>query len=113
MSSTGFFLLQMSTPQDIYKFDEEGGGYKDCNVTYIWAVGGFLLVQPPSIFQFSSLLFSTPANSLTEVELNLPYACRALINETMSCSCKNEMKDDLEIFTRHVSIILISGMLSM
>ena len=62
----------------------------NCNVTYYWALGAFLLVQPPTIFQFTSLLFSTPANNLTNLNLTLPRECLSLVDyneDNDSCKC--------------------------
>jgi len=28
-----------------------------CEVRFIWAIGGFLLIQPPKVFEFTSLFF--------------------------------------------------------
>ena len=87
-----------------YNFTAEDGSYKDnCTVTYIWAVGGFLLAQPPQIFRFTSLLFSTESNNLEFLNLMLPYACRSLIKVTNPCTCKKD-KDDLKIFTKQVCL---------
>ena len=62
----------------------------NCNVTYYWALGAFLLVQPPTIFQFTSLLFRTPANDLMSVDLTLPRECLPLVDyneDNDSCNC--------------------------
>ena len=76
-----------------------------CNVKYIWAIGGFLLVQPPKIFQLTSLLFSTRANELEKLTLELPSACKELVSsETSSeCSCAGENKHALDRLTQQVS----------
>ena len=67
----------------------------NCSVTYIWAVGGFLFIQPPKVFQFTSLLFSTPANDLESLNLTLPSECRPLVmNETNNCTCLKKNKND-------------------
>ena len=47
----------------VYSFADLEGNYGDCTVKYIWAIGGFYLIQPPKIFTYTSLLFSTPANN--------------------------------------------------
>ena len=91
-----------------YSFlNDNGGDDGDCTVNYIWAIGGFLLVQPPKIFQFTSLFFSTPANKLEELTLQLPIACKPLVlNKTVSkCSCKtnNTHRNALDRLTQQVS----------
>ena len=40
-----------------YSFKEEIGAVSNCTVHYLWVEGGFLFVQPPTIFELSSLLF--------------------------------------------------------
>ena len=78
-----------------YTFLDSDDVEGNCSVTYIWAIGGFLLVQPPKVFQFTSLLFSTPANNLEYLNLTLPYECRPLVNESMdgeNCSCAGDTR---------------------
>ena len=53
----------------------------DCEVRYIWAMGGFLLIQPPRIFRLTSLYFSTLANNLIYImNLTLPTECWPLVH---------------------------------
>ena len=67
----------------------------DCTVSYFWAAGGFLLIQPPKIFHFTSLLFSYPANDLEKLKLTLPKECADLINVTNgNCECREGEKED-------------------
>lgn len=69
-----------------------------CNVTLLWSVGGFLFIQPPRIFMFTSLLFSIPANTLTDLHLKLPKECINLINynaSTGECSCFDSVNGDM------------------
>jgi len=77
----------------------------ECIVHYIWSIGGFLLIQPPSVFRFTSLHFSYPANDIENIELTLPEYCRHLVykNYTGSCSCKDEEDTLLDILTQQVS----------
>ena len=79
----------------------------NCTVSYIWSLG-FLLVQPPKVFQFTSLLFSYPANDLkNEVNLTLPFECRPLVmknNDESVCSCLGRDNNELDILTQNVSI---------
>ena len=93
----------------IYSFQNETGKLDGCNVSYIWAIGGFLLMQPPTIFQFTSLFFNYPNNDLKELHLQLPYECRPLIiTSSSNCSCFGDDTDlMLNIVTQQVSIILI------
>lgn len=72
-----------------YHFNNTGDG--NCNVSYFWASGGFLLIQPPRIFLFNTLLFSYPANDLENVNLILPEECSELVNVTEDgCRCLEE-----------------------
>lgn len=88
-----FFPARVETSRYIkvtYVFLESDGSPGTCNVTYFWAIGGFLLMQPPSIFRLTSLLFNNPANDLMELSLMLPYECRKLIEEDNEvCMCPN------------------------
>ena len=82
---------------------EEG----NCSVTYIWAIGGFLLLQPPKVFQFTSLLFSTPANNLEYLNLKLPFECQELVKEN-GCTCKGSTSNALDRMTQQVYAANIS-----
>ena len=90
-----------------YSFANLDGKYDDCNVTYIWAIGGFYLIQPPQIFMFTSLLFSTPANSRENIALKLPYHCRKLINSINDeCTCysaEDRRSEPMIVLTNQVS----------
>lgn len=80
-------------------------GYGSCSVSYFWAFGGFLLIQPPSIFQFTSLLFSYPStNDSRYLNLTLPPECVELIevDENGTCSCPKK-RSGLERLTQQVS----------
>ena len=92
-----------------YSFADSEGKYGDCKVLYHWAIGGFLLVQPPHIFMYTSLLFwfSPTLSGHQTVTLKLPYPCRGLVNSTNgTCSCHDSDADDLQILTRQVYIYL-------
>ena len=91
----------------VYSFQNEAGELDNCNISYIWAIGGFLLMQPPTIFQFTSLFFSYPNNDLTELRLQLPYECRPLIiTSSSNCSCFGDDTDlMLNIVTQQVSTL--------
>ena len=105
-----FFPPRQTTSRYImvnYNFTTEDGFYDEsdmCNVTYVWSIGGFLFIEPPSIFQFLSLLFSFPANNLTDITLTLPYQCRGLVNTTGNCSCLIE-GSVLDILTQQVNLL--------
>ena len=96
----------------IYSFADEDGNYGDCEVKYIWAIGGFFLIQPPHIFAYTSLLFSIPANKRDIVTVKLPYHCRGLIYEDYNmsiiddaCTCYNasdHRSEPLLVFTNQV-----------
>ena len=91
--------------QVTYRFENESGGISnDCDVIYWWTSGGFLLVQPPSIFRFSSLFLGNKVDELNTLELTLPYECRRLVapNEDEKCSCKGEDDRLLDALTQQV-----------
>ena len=72
------------------------------NVTYIWAVGAVLFLQPPTLFKFNSLFFYYPNNELATLSLQLPIECIGLINGTDGvCSCEND-SHMLDILTQQV-----------
>jgi hypothetical protein len=79
-------------------YEFEGTG---CSVNYFWAVGGFLLVQPPKIFQLTSLYFSSPANKLTNLTIKLPAECQPLVQGD-NCTCDHEDNTLLDILTQQV-----------
>ena len=86
-----------------YFEDEIGEKDEDCFATFLWASGGFLLIQPPSVFRFTSLLFDNKVDDITSVNLTLPYECRPLTVEP-NCTCKNSLDDDdlLDLLTQQV-----------
>ncbi len=82
----------------------------ECNVTYIWSIGGFLLIQPPSIFQLTSLMFSYPTNTIDDITLYMPSPCHTVINTNTTgrnCSCANMENKNLDILTQQVYYIYI------
>ncbi len=92
-----------------YAFKEENGAVSNCTVPYLWVEGGFLFVQPPTIFQFSSLLFYyTGSRDVSEINLylTLPFECRPLIVdlESGNCTCRNKssLSTPLEELTEQV-----------
>ena len=89
-----------------YTFFNDQNDNDDCNVTYIWAVGGVLFLQPPTLFKYNSLYFYFPFNNLTTLSLRLPIECIPLINGTDGvCSCIHD-SHMLDVLTQQVSIIL-------
>ena len=79
----------------------------DCSVDYLWAEGGFLLIQPPSIFQLTSLLFNQEKGENDCLHLTLPSVCRELVlNNNSNCSChigaNNTRSKMLELLTQQV-----------
>ena len=101
---TAFYPPEMQTSRFlnvIYKFpDIEGQG---CSVSYFWSVGSFLFFQPPSVFKYSSLYFSTPAKTVANVTIELPEVCQQLVfydNVTKHCTCKKSSM--LSILTKNV-----------
>ena len=87
----------------VYNFTDGADG--DCVVTYFWSVGGFLFIQPPTVFKYTSLFFNFPANNVDNVTITLPNECRSLVKSESSgkCSCKNPGITFLDLLTRHVS----------
>lgn len=84
--------------------------FQQCNVTYVWAVGGFLLIQPPTIFQLTSLLFSYPANDIYDVHLTLPEQCLELVHYdpiNKTCSCQAMEDQNLDILTQQVYVSVL------
>ena len=83
----------------------------ECTVSYFWAIGGFLLIQPPSVFRFTSLYFSYPANSIDSITLRLPEECLPLVYNEMAqnCSCAKKGNTLLDILTHHVSLVQYYG----
>ena len=85
-----------------YTFLDENDN-DDCKVTYIWAVGGVLFLQPPTLLKYNSLYFYFPNNELTTLSLHLPIECIPLINGTDGvCSCMND-SNMLDILTQQVA----------
>ena len=98
---TGVSFLKVT-----YQFENGTGHLDGCDATYVWAKGGFLAVQPPSIFQFTSLFFSH--NVSDDITLRLPWSCRHLVKYNDSivndskCSCHAQSEDILFLLTHQV-----------
>ena len=90
----------------VYTFEGKHGKKESgsCVVTFVWAIGGFLLIQPPSIFTYSSLyFFHTRIRDDFTLHLTLPHACRPLVEEKNGrCSCANKENKALDILTQQV-----------
>lgn len=90
-----------------YHFNNINGG--NCNVSYFWASGGFLLIQPPSIFVYTTLLFSYPTNDLTTINLTLPLECMDLVKVYEdNCTCLPD-GSTLDRLTQQVSLGCMGG----
>ena len=79
----------------------------ECKVHYIWAEGGFLLIQPPSIFQLTSLLFNQEKGEEDHISLKLPPSCKDLVQNSSSgdnCTCTGDWPEIkiLDILTQQV-----------
>ena len=94
-----------------YLFEDEMGLECDnCSVTYLWASGGFLLIQPISIFQFTSLLFNHKVGAKDSLVLTLPSPCRQLVlSSNEECACDDKNEDILDLFTHQVCSSKIKG----
>ena len=83
-----------------YRFQNESEtGKLDCSINYIWASSSFLLVQPPHVFQWTSLLFyHQSASEHSNITLILPAACKHL---APNCSCEYQGEDNMLHFMTH------------
>ena len=101
-----------SKDQDELKFRYSGGPPDtDCSVNYIWAEGGFLLIQPPLIFQYTSLWFNQESGEESSIPLTLPSVCRELVFNTSTETCSCTLEDYswlLDVVTQQVIIIMYS-----
>ena len=62
-------------------------------------------MQPPKIFQFTSLYFATLANDLIDLIIQLPSECWPLVqinNTEDNCTCRNDDNNILDILTQQV-----------
>jgi len=82
--------------QVIFTFVDES----DCTLTYYWASGWFLLVEPPSVFRFASLFFSNEDYDKNDLKIYLPTECRPLAGE--ECTCYSANGNVLDILTQQV-----------
>lgn len=112
---TGFNLLQLQRTfvpastlparftKVTYSFFNQNNQLDGCNVTYVWAIGGFLFFQPPTVFRLTSLHFYYPSHIVQDFSLRLPYECRALVNISGgNCSCDGDTHEILDILTQQV-----------
>ena len=78
-----------------------------CRVDFLWAISGFLFIQPPSIFELTSLFFSYQANKLKDLVITLPGVCQSHVGGN-TCSCLGKQNNNLNILTQQVrNIVLI------
>lgn len=83
-----------------------------CNVTFFWSVGGFLLIQPPTIFRFTSLHFSYPVNDVVSITIHLPSECRPLVTDSSGgCSCKSNKTTILDILSQQVRLLYCTNII--
>ena len=95
--STGFVQV------NYYFEDEFGEKDEDCVAKFVWASGGFLLIQPPSVFRFTSLFFDNKYDDITSVDLTLPYECRPLtVQPQCRCNISSDKDDFLDLLTQQV-----------
>ena len=94
-----------------YHFQDEEGQVSNseeesCKVTYLWATGGFLLMQPPSVFTFTSLFFFHTRRRNFDLDLELPFECQSLVNtiDNETCSCANRDNNPLDLLSQQVSL---------
>ena len=87
-----------------YMFNDKSGELSDdCNITFWWTSGGFLLLQAPTFFQFSSLFFGSEVDKLNDLVLTLPYECQPVgIDENGKCSCEGNDNKLLDVLTQQV-----------
>ena len=76
-----------------------------CNKTWMWSSAVFYLIEPPTVFRFTSLFFATPYTATANITFK--SECRDLVtwNENGSCTCKRNSL--LGILTQRVSTIKI------
>lgn len=74
-----------------------------CTKSWMWSSETFYLLQPPTIFQFMSLLFAMPL--ATVANITFKDDCRELVtwNENGSCTCTSNSL--LDILTQRVSTV--------
>ena len=93
-----------------YTFINEEDSSMPCtDVTYIWAVGEILFLQPPTLFKLHSLFFYFPNNELTVLNLKLPVECLPLIEGIdHECTCSNDSMM-LDVLTQQVNNVVLLG----
>ena len=79
-----------------YKF---GDGDNQIIENWIWATTYFYFIQPPSLFVFTSLVFSYPTEQTQSLSLSLPAECS--INESTTTS-KCRQNPMLDVLTQRV-----------
>ena len=74
-----------------------------CNTTWFWSSVEFYLIQPPTIFLYTSLFFTIPQDRINTVSITFRDDCRGLVtrNENGNCACTSGGM--LDILTQRVS----------
>ena len=86
-----------------YFLNETGKKDEGCVATFLWASGRFLLIQPPSVFRFTSLFFDNKVDDITSIYLTLPYECRPLtVQPQCTCNISSDDDDLLDLLTQQV-----------
>lgn len=86
-----------------YAFLDEDGNNTVCTKTWFWSTVGFHLIQPPSIYMFTSLLFN-PEQRIGNTTLYLPHECRGLVAWNQNGGCICHTNGMLDVLTERVSI---------
>ena len=86
-----------------YNFLDADGNIT-CNTTWFWTSVEFYLIQPPTIFLFTSLFFTIPQDRITTANITFQANCRELVtwNKNGTCTCTSNSL--LDILTQRVSI---------
>ena len=76
-----------------------------CQKTWLWSLVEFYLIQPPTIFMYTSLFFTIPQDRITTANITFKDECRELVtwNENGSCTCTSDGM--LDILTQRVSTV--------
>ena len=85
-----------------YKFQDAEGNIT-CIKTWFWSSVEFYLIQPPTVFVYTSLFFTIPQDRITTANITFKDDCQGLVtwNENGSCTCTSNSL--LDILTQRVS----------
>ena len=74
-----------------------------CNTTWFWSLVELYLIQPPTIFLYTSLFFAIPQDRITIANITFQDDCQGLVtwNENGDCACTSDGM--LDILTQRVS----------